>query len=193
MLRSACKLDQKECGMKTITPFELQMLTDKGRVELIDVRPRKDFEKVHALGARSIPLSDLEPHSVLAHRKLDKHAPLYIICRRKTLASLAACSLAGAGLDEPIVVEGGLEAWEEQCLPVVRKKSWRMPVTDALTTTLLGGLAVGLGLAFHGFFFFVALLVFAAWAVPYAFGFAHHRARDVDDKRWHGAHVAECR
>jgi rhodanese-related sulfurtransferase len=179
--------------MKTITPFELQMLIDKGRVELIDVRPRKDFEKVHALGARSIPLSAFEPHSVLAHRKLDKHAPLYIMCRRKTLASLAACSLAGAGLDEPIVVEGGLEAWEEQCLPVARKKTWRMPVMDTLTATLLGGLAVGLGLAFHGFFFFVALLVIAAWAIPHAFGFAHHRSRDLDDKCWHGARVAECR
>ena len=179
--------------MKTITPVDLQMLIDKRDVELIDVRPKKDFEKVHALGARSIPLSDLEPHSVLAHRKLDKHAPLYIICRRKTLASLAACSLASAGLDEPIVVEGGLEAWEEQCLPVVRQKSWRRPVTDAPTAALLGGLAVGLGLAFHEFFFFVALLVFAAWAVPHAFRFAHHRFRDVDDKRWHGAHVAECR
>jgi rhodanese-related sulfurtransferase len=56
--------------MKTITPFELQMLIDQGDVELIDVRPRRDFEKVHALVARSIPLSEFEPHAVLAHRKL---------------------------------------------------------------------------------------------------------------------------
>jgi rhodanese-related sulfurtransferase len=179
--------------MKTITPFELQILIDKRHVELIDVRPKKDFNKVHALVARSIPLSELEPHSVLSHRKLDKSAPLYIMCRSKALASLAACSLAGAGLAEPVVVDGGIEAWEGQCLPVVRKKFWRMPATDAPTATLLGGLAVGLGLAFHGFFFFVALLVFAAWAAPHALRFAHHRYRDVDDNRWHGAHVAECR
>ena len=113
--------------MKTITPFELQMLIDKGDVELIDVRPKRDFEKVHALVARSIPLSQFEPHSVLAHRKLDRHAPLYLMCRDNTLASLAACGLAGAGLDEPIVVEGGLEAWQGQCLPVVCKKFWKLP------------------------------------------------------------------
>jgi len=150
--------------MKTITPFELQMLIDKRDVELIDVRPKKDFEKVHALGARSIPLSELEPHSVLAHRKLDKHAPLYIMCRRKTLASLAACSLAGAGSDEPIVVEGGLEAWEGQCLPVVRKKSWRTPGMDAPTTVLATSFLFGLGLVVRGFFFIAALIVFATWA-----------------------------
>jgi peptidoglycan/xylan/chitin deacetylase (PgdA/CDA1 family)/rhodanese-related sulfurtransferase len=113
--------------MKTITPLELQRLIDKGDVELIDVRPKRDFEKVHALVARSIPLSQFEPHSVLTHRKLDRHAPLYLMCRDNTLASLAACGLAGAGLDEPIVVEGGLEAWQRQCLPVVCKKFWKLP------------------------------------------------------------------
>lgn len=179
--------------MKTITPFELQMLIDKGPVELIDVRPKQDFEKAHALGARSIPLSDLKPHSVLAHRKLDKHAPMYIICRRKTLASLAACGLAGAGLAEPIVVEGGLEAWEEQCLPVAHKKSWRMPAMNAATTVLIASFFVGLGLAFHGFVFFVALPVFAAWAAPHAFRLARRPSGDVDDKPWDGGQVAGCR
>jgi peptidoglycan/xylan/chitin deacetylase (PgdA/CDA1 family)/rhodanese-related sulfurtransferase len=125
--------------MKTITPFELQKLIDRGDVELIDVRPKKDFEKVHALTARSIPLSTFEPHSVLANRQLDRHAPLYLICRRKTLATLAACGLAGAGLDEAVVVEGGLEAWEEQGLPVVRRANvWQVARRDATTRRILG-------------------------------------------------------
>jgi peptidoglycan/xylan/chitin deacetylase (PgdA/CDA1 family)/rhodanese-related sulfurtransferase len=162
---------EKDEPMKTITPFELQRLIDKGAVELIDVRPRKDFEKVHALTARSIPLSGFEPHSVLASRRLDKHAPLYLICRRKTLASLAACGLAGAGLEEAIVVEGGLEAWEGQCLPVARRVNlWRMPRLDAPTIMLLLGIAVVLGLAFHGFFFLIALPLFAVLIVRRTLG-----------------------
>ena len=123
--------------MKTITPIELQMLIDQCDVELIDVRSKKDFKTVHALGARSIPLSGLEPHSILAHRKLDRRAPLYIMSRERALASLAACSLAGAGLAEPVVVEGGIEAWEGQCLPVARNKSWRRSAINASTTALL--------------------------------------------------------
>jgi rhodanese-related sulfurtransferase len=122
--------------MKTITPFELQILIDKRDVELIDVRPKKDFKAVHALGARSIPLSRFEPHSILAHRELDRRAPLYIMSRERALASLAACSLAGAGLAEPIVVDGGIQEWEGQCLPVVRNKPWRMPVMNILTAVL---------------------------------------------------------
>ena len=48
--------------MKTITSFELQMLIDKHDIELIDVRPKKDFEKVHALVKRArflCPISNL--------------------------------------------------------------------------------------------------------------------------------------
>ncbi len=106
--------------MKRITPFALQRQIDRGRVELIDVRPKKDFQKAHAPVARSIPLHDFEPHSVLAHRKLDPHAPLYLISDDRMLASLAAGSLAAAGLESPVVVEGGMKAWERQRLPVVR-------------------------------------------------------------------------
>ena len=125
--------------MKTITPFELQMLMDQRDVELIDVRPKKDFKELHALVARSVPLSRFEPHSVLAHRKLDRRAPLYIMSRERALASLAACSLAGAGLAEPVVVDGGIEDWEGQCLPVLRNKSWRRSGINASTTTVLAG------------------------------------------------------
>ena len=50
------------------------------------------------------------------------------------------------------MVDGGLEAWEQQCLPVMRKRSWHMPVIDAPAAALLAALAFGLGLAFHGFF-----------------------------------------
>ena len=179
--------------MKTITPFELQMLIDKSDVELIDVRPKKDFEKVHALPARSIPLSQFEPHSVLAHRKLERHAPIYLMCRDNTLASLAACGLAGAGLDEAIVVEGGLEAWSGQCLPVVHKKSWRMPVMDAPTTVLISSFLVGLGLAVHEFFFFAALIVFATWAMPRVSRLLRNRRKDDDFHCDDGLRLAQSR
>jgi rhodanese-related sulfurtransferase len=168
--------------MKTITPFKLQMLIDQGDVELIDVRPRKDFEKVHALVARSIPLSEFEPHSVLAHRKLDRGAPLYIMSHERSLSSLAACSLAGTGLTEPIVVEGGIEEWEDQCLPVERGKSRRIPLMNGWSWAVLAALSAGLGLVFHEFLFLAAFFVFAAWATPRR----HRRPDQVNDGPAHG-------
>lgn len=131
--------------MKTITACELQRLIDGGPVELIDVRPRKHFEKIHAVTARSIPLCEFEPHSVVAHRKLDRRAPLYIMSQREMRASLAACSLSGAGLVDPIVVKGGLESWEKQHLPIAGSQSWRLPTLRALKSMLLSDIAAVLG------------------------------------------------
>jgi rhodanese-related sulfurtransferase len=111
--------------VKTITPFELQMLLDERDVEVIDVRPKNDFERAHAIVARSIPLKQFEPHSVLAHRRGTPDAPIYIFGERNAQASLAACGLASAGLRDPIVVDGGIEAWKGASLPVTGKGFWR--------------------------------------------------------------------
>jgi rhodanese-related sulfurtransferase len=123
--------------MKTITPFELQTLINKRGVEVIDVRPKDDFKRLHAVVARSIPLANFEPHTVLAHRKLDKREPLYIMCHKRMLASLAAGSLAAAGVREPVVVDGGMEAWERQCLPLVRERPRRNVAVMIINTLLL--------------------------------------------------------
>jgi rhodanese-related sulfurtransferase len=165
-------------SMKTITPLKLQKLIDERYVELIDIRPTKDFKNVHVLGARSIPFSEFEPHTVLFHRKSDKHAPLYIMGGERMLASLAACSLAGAGLADPIVVDGDIEEWERRCLPVVRKRSPRLPVINPATAVLVAGLAVALSLAFSGYFFLATLFVLGALGAPRALESASARFRD---------------
>jgi rhodanese-related sulfurtransferase len=177
MFRSGFELIRRRGVMKTITPFELQMLIDKRDVELIDVRPTKEFKAVHALVARSIPLSRLEPHSVVAHRKLDRRAPLYIMSREKALASLAACSLAGTGLVESVVVEGGIEGWEGQCLPMVRNKPWRPPEINISKAAMPAGLC----LVRRGFALLVAFFATGIAAVLRAFGLAHRRYQPGDE------------
>ena len=131
------QLDRKDESMKTITPFELQTLINERGVEVIDVRPKHDFKRMHAAVARSIPLADFEPHTVLAYRRLGKREPLYIMCYKRMLASLAAGSLAAAGLLEPVVVDGGIEAWERQSLPLVRERPSRNVAVTIMNTLSL--------------------------------------------------------
>src|SRR4030095_12304483 len=94
------------------------------------------FKRVHAVVARSIPFANFEPHTVLAHRRLDKREPLYIMSHERMVASFAGCRLAAVGLLEPVVVDGGIEAWERQCLPLVRERP-RRNVGVAIMNTLL--------------------------------------------------------
>lgn len=154
--------------MKTITPFELQILIDQCDVELIDVRPAEDFHASHALLARSTPFSHFEPHSILAHRILDRRSPIYIMSPEMAVGSLAACSLASAGLAEPVVVEGGIEGWEGQCLPMVRNEFTEVAERAAPKPWVSEGLTFALSAVLQGIVFMAAFAANAVAAVSHA-------------------------
>ena len=100
------------------------MMSGHKLVDLIDVRPREEFNRLHILGARSMPLNQLYPAKVLQERKQAASEPFFIIGRNRALAGLAAGMLHGAGCDQPVVVDGGMPIWEAEGLPTV-SNGWR--------------------------------------------------------------------
>lgn len=81
------------------------------------------------------------------------------MCRKRTLAELAAESLQDAGFAEPIIVDGGIEEWERHGLPVVCKEWPRVYAPDEARIALLLALLVGLGIVVHEIFLLVALVI----------------------------------
>ena len=129
--------------MKTIDPLHLEVLFEAGRsIELIDVRPQFEFDRLHALGARSVPLSDVTRCDSFEARRLSPDEPLYIICRKGVLAEKAAEDLARAGFDNSIIVEGGTDAWASLGLPVVSERSIVATLRLALAVIIAIALAV---------------------------------------------------
>jgi len=109
--------------MITIHPFGLATLLDNREpLDLIDVRTEKEFKNLHIAGARSVPLKKLSAPKVLQERKLPATEPLYIIGDGRVRASLAAGILTGGGCRQAVVVDGGMDAWINQGLSVVRKR-----------------------------------------------------------------------
>ena len=108
--------------MTTIHPLGLSEAISDHNVELLDVRSRQEFECGHIRGARSAPLSLLHAAHVVRERGLMNREPLFLISRRRTKASLAAGMLRAAGCIHPVVIEGGMQLWETQGLPVVQTK-----------------------------------------------------------------------
>jgi rhodanese-related sulfurtransferase len=107
--------------MKIITPAELQHLleTQQGLV-VIDVRTPVEFAEVHVPQARNEPLDQLNPQALVAAGQVTKEQPVYLLCRSGGRAAKAAQTFLTAGLDNPVVVEGGTLAWIEAGLPVTR-------------------------------------------------------------------------
>ena len=138
----------------TITPRELHELRRTGRaVDLIDVRTPVEFREAHVEGARLAPLDDLDPRAVMARREGGAAGPLYLICRSGGRGRQACERFVAAGFPDVVNVEGGVLAWEQAGLPLVRGKkavSLERQVRIAAGSLVLLGAA--LALAVHPLF-----------------------------------------
>lgn len=114
--------------MITIHPKALaKLIVTQDKLDLIDVRPRAEFNRVHIRGARSVPLAGLRPTKVLRERVGAKSDPVFLICWNRMRASMAAGMLRDAGCLRPVVLDGGMELWEAQGLPVVHPIRFEAP------------------------------------------------------------------
>src|SRR4026207_1507994 len=108
--------------MKTIHPLKLEALLEASQpVEIVDIRPRAEFEKVHIEGAHSIPSAEISAEKLVCTRGLLQTGTLYLVSEGGALAQLQACGLEQQGLDNVVIVSGGMRRWQSDGLPVVRR------------------------------------------------------------------------
>ena len=103
---------------------------------------------------------------VLAHRKLDRRAPLYVMCRNRMLASLAIPPCSG------LVGPGNCGRWRDRSMGTAMPAGYaqlsrHMPVIDGAGRRAAGGSRFRTRSACFTIFFFVALFVLATWAAPH--------------------------
>lgn len=109
-----------EC--RSINPRRLyETVQSNGSVELLDVRTPVEYEEAHVDFATNVPLDRLNAAEV-AERRKGSREPLYVICRSGNRARQAAQKLMAAGC-EVVNVDGGVQAWDEAGLPLVRGES----------------------------------------------------------------------
>jgi len=82
-----------------------------GRVRVLDVRTPAEFETMHIPGAYNVPLDTLREHRDELRNHLDDDVVL--VCRSGVRATQAEQALAGVGLPNLRVLDGGILAWEQ--------------------------------------------------------------------------------
>ena len=138
----------------TVSPEEVQARRAAGPIVLIDVRTPAEFREIHAEGALSVPLDQLDA------KALGSATPVYVLCQTGPRALLAAERLKTAGRTDVVVVDGGTERWAAAGLPVVRgRKTWSIFRQVRLVAGLLVLIGVGLGWQVHPGFYGLAALV----------------------------------
>ena len=108
---------------------------EKNEVRLVDVREPSEFDGLlgHILGARLVPLSTVGQEA----GSWPREAELVMVCRSGARSGRAAAQLARQGFQRVMNLRGGMLAWNEAGLPVVRaEQPPALQVADVLDTLL---------------------------------------------------------
>jgi rhodanese-related sulfurtransferase len=92
-------------------------------VEIVDIRPLKEFERVHIEGAHAVPSAQLSAETLFCTRELLPTEPIYLVSQSGALAQLTAFELERQGIDNVVIVSGGMHAWQKSGLPVARHRT----------------------------------------------------------------------
>ena len=103
-------------GGKKISPNAVGLMVNNQNAELIDVRPKKDFEKGYIQGSRNIPFTELKNH-IDSLRQSDR--PIIIVCQMGMMAGTAVAML---GKENVYRLDGGIVNWQASGLPLVSEK-----------------------------------------------------------------------
>lgn len=130
-----------EAKIKKISPGQAR---EKTEALWLDVRTPAEHSATHIDGSLLHPLQKLDTGKV--KEQLGDSRACIVVCRTGNRSNKAAEALAAAGVENLYVLDGGLEAWEAENLPVNRGKGGvslqRQVLMTAgffvLTGTLLG-------------------------------------------------------
>jgi rhodanese-related sulfurtransferase len=146
--------------MKTMDCVTLEVLMENHEpVNLIDIRSKQEFRAMHIPGAHSLPFAELATAKGF-RRYSPTSEQVYVVSDDRGRASLATGILRGAGYMNAMVIDGGMNAWVEQGLPVLRSgPSSKLPILLSVATVLFG--MAGIALALAKFLFLSAILICA--------------------------------
>ena len=107
---------RKGTGGPWVNTLQATQLMNRDDALVVDLRPAAEYAKGHILGARNIPLPELERRAA----ELDKHKakPVIVHCDTGNRATRAAGVLKARGFASVFNLAGGFVAWQQAGLPV---------------------------------------------------------------------------
>ena len=107
-------------GYKALRPAEVTRLINQENALVVDLRASTDYQKGHIAGAKNVQMAQFDPESKqLASAKA---LPIVLVCQTGVTVDGAAKRLKKAGFERIHVLEGGITAWQQAELPLVKGK-----------------------------------------------------------------------
>ena len=107
-------------GYKRLSPAQLTELVNREDALVLDVSAATDFDKGRIAGAKNLPAAQFAPDHKLLGK--DKDKPIAVVCRSGQASTEVATKLVKAGYTRVHLLEGGVPAWQQAELPLVKGK-----------------------------------------------------------------------
>jgi len=105
-------------GYKSLRPAELTTLINRDNALVVDLSANGDFEKGHIAGSRNVTPSQFDPENKMLSAV--KSLPVVVVCRNGQASGTAAKRLKKAGFEQVYSLDGGVAAWQQADLPLVK-------------------------------------------------------------------------
>ena len=105
-------------GYKALRPAELTTLINRDNALVVDLSASGDFEKGHIAGSRNVAPSQFDPENKMLAAA--KSLPVVVVCRNGQASASAAKRLKKAGFEQVYWLDGGVAAWQQADLPLVK-------------------------------------------------------------------------
>jgi rhodanese-related sulfurtransferase len=109
-------LVRRGAGGPSVSTLEATQLINRSDALVVDLRSAEDYAKGHILGAKSIPLADLERRTGELEKL--KAKPLILHCADGNRTGGGVALLRAKGFDKAHNLAGGYAAWLQAGLPV---------------------------------------------------------------------------
>lgn len=113
------ELRRKATGMLAVGPIDAVKLINNDAV-VLDMRSAESYSRGHIVGARNVPMDELDGH--LDKLARFKNKPVVAVCDAGITSSKAVTRLRNSGFESVYNLKGGMNAWGQAGLPVVSGK-----------------------------------------------------------------------
>ena len=106
--------------IKQLSPQEMTLLVNKEEGVIVDIRADKEFKASHIVDAKNVTAEKINKNDIASLEKF-KERPIIVVCTAGISASKSADQLVKAGFNQVNILKGGMNAWVNAGLPVVKK------------------------------------------------------------------------
>ena len=103
---------------KGLSPTEATIWINRRKAYVLDLRPEEVFKVGRLPGAKLINASEIA--AAIEKLKLDRKNPVVLVCETGAQSRKALAEVQKLGFAEVGSLEGGVQAWKEAALPLVK-------------------------------------------------------------------------